>query len=249
MRERIAINSAPLSETLFAQYFFDVWDALKLSRNVEFTEYTYLTRPTYFRFLTLLCFHVFLRESVDAAIVEVGVGGTWDTTNIIEKPVATGVTALGIDHVQTLGSTLGEIARHKGGIFKSGTPAFSVPQANEGRTVLAECAAKKGLDLQVVEASPDVAGLRLAPAEPFQWQNATLAVALADLVLQKAGQPSLYSNVGLSELAKQALERTVWRGRFETMESKGARWYLDGAHTEESLRLTAKWFATAAASA
>jgi len=74
--------------------------------------------PGYFRFLTLMAFHAFIVLKVDATILEVGVGGTYDSTNIVPKPVVTGVTALGIDHVTVLGKTLQEIAWQKGGIFK-----------------------------------------------------------------------------------------------------------------------------------
>jgi folylpolyglutamate synthase len=76
--------------------------------------------PGYFRFMTLLAFHAFLEGNVNAAIIEVGVGGTYDSTNIVPKPVVTGVTALGLDHVAVLGKTLQEIAWQKGGIFKAG---------------------------------------------------------------------------------------------------------------------------------
>lgn len=88
----------------------------------------------YFRFMTLLAFHVFstlkvtfcllsvlllLSElQVDATILEVGVGGTYDSTNIVPKPTVTGITSLGIDHQGVLGKTLPEIAWQKGGIFK-----------------------------------------------------------------------------------------------------------------------------------
>jgi folylpolyglutamate synthase len=74
--------------------------------------------PGYFRFMTLLAFHTFQELNVDATVLEVGVGGTYDSTNIVPKPVVTGITALGIDHVNVLGKTLGEIAWQKGGIFK-----------------------------------------------------------------------------------------------------------------------------------
>lgn len=74
--------------------------------------------PGYFRFLTLLAFHTLLSEKVNATILEVGVGGTYDSTNIVPRPVVTGVTALGLDHVNVLGKTLKEIAWQKGGIYK-----------------------------------------------------------------------------------------------------------------------------------
>lgn len=73
-----------------------------------------------------MAFHVFLREKVDATILEVGIGGTYDSTNIVPKPRVTGVTTLGIDHIFVLGKTIEEIAAQKGGIFKKDTPALTV---------------------------------------------------------------------------------------------------------------------------
>lgn len=74
--------------------------------------------PGYFRFLTLMAFHVFLDKRVDATVLEVGIGGTHDSTNIVPSPIVTGITALGIDHIQVLGKTIQDIARQKSGIFK-----------------------------------------------------------------------------------------------------------------------------------
>ncbi|KAG6854860.1 hypothetical protein C0991_012050 [Blastosporella zonata] len=105
--------------------------------------------PGYFRFVTLLAFHVFLSLKVDATVLEVGVGGTYDSTNIVPKPIVTGVTALGIDHVTVLGKTLEEIAWQKGGIFKEGAPAITVNQPSEGLYVLQERA--KELKVSVMQ--------------------------------------------------------------------------------------------------
>lgn len=72
----------------------------------------------YFRMVTMVAFHAFMDMKVDATILEVGVGGLYDCTNIVPKPIVTGVSALGIDHVTVLGKTLKEIAWQKGGIYK-----------------------------------------------------------------------------------------------------------------------------------
>ena len=69
-------------------------------------------------YLLSMAFVIFLQEKVDVAIIEVGIGGAFDRTNVIRKPVVCGVTSLGLDHVDLLGSTIEEIAWHKGGIFK-----------------------------------------------------------------------------------------------------------------------------------
>lgn len=97
--------------------------------------------------MTVLAFHVFKQEKVDVAILEVGVGGAYDSTNIINQPVVCGVAALGIDHVSVLGSTLGEIAWNKGGIFKNNVPAVSSEQPTEGLDVLQSRAKEIGVGI------------------------------------------------------------------------------------------------------
>lgn len=75
-------------------------------------------KPPYFRYLTLMCLHVFKELNVDVAILEVGVGGEYDSTNLVQSPIVCGITSLGLDHCALLGSTIGEIAWHKAGIMK-----------------------------------------------------------------------------------------------------------------------------------
>ena len=71
-----------------------------------------------------MAFHVFLQEKVDATILEVGIGGTYDSTNVVPTPLTTGITALGLDHIFVLGKTLEEIAHQKGGIYKVRTASY-----------------------------------------------------------------------------------------------------------------------------
>lgn len=75
---------------------------------------------------------------MSATILEVGVGGAFDSTNIVPAPISTGVTSLGLDHVPLLGTTLGEVAWNKAGIFKPGVPALSVEQPDDAMKVLRE---------------------------------------------------------------------------------------------------------------
>lgn len=84
--------------------------------------------PGYFRYLTLMAFHVFKDLKVDATILEVGIGGGGDSTNVVPKPVVTGITSLGMDHVAVLGGSIEAIARQKGGIYKKDVPALTVEQ-------------------------------------------------------------------------------------------------------------------------
>ena len=84
--------------------------------------------PGYFRYLTLVAYHAFKDLKVDATILEVGVGGGGDSTNVVLKPVVTGITALGMDHVSVLGGTIEAIAGQKAGIYKENVPALTVEQ-------------------------------------------------------------------------------------------------------------------------
>ena len=143
VNERIQINSTPIEEDLFARYFWQVWDRLEASakhRNLDIAK-----KPVYFRYLTLMAWYAFLDMKVDAAIMEVGVGGEYDGTNIIPRPTCTGVTSLGIDHVTVLGSTLESIAWHKGGIFKKGVSALTVEQPAGALEVLRNRAEERGV--------------------------------------------------------------------------------------------------------
>jgi folylpolyglutamate synthase len=145
IRERIQIDDHPVPEDLFTRYFFEVWDRImpediKLDSRVA-------KQPRYLQFLALLAFHTFIREEVDAAIFEVHHGGEYDATNVIQSPVVTGITSLGMDHVAQLGPTIETIAWHKAGIFKLGAPAFSVTQELGPAEVMRKRALDKGTTL------------------------------------------------------------------------------------------------------
>ena len=240
VRERIRINSEPITEAVFAKYFFEVWDALEGTALREGRDPR--KKPVYFRFLTLMSFHVFLREGVDTAVYEVGIGGAWDSTNIFDKPAVTGITTLGIDHVEVLGNTIEQIAWHKSGIFKTNCPAFTVEQIPSAAQVLQDRAARKGVPLEIVKINPAISNLKIVPDADYQRQNASLAIGLASVVLEKLGHSSL-SDGKLSSFIKDGLESTIWRGRCEIMAYGDTTWYLDGAHTADSLRVAGRWFA------
>ncbi|XP_027043743.1 folylpolyglutamate synthase, mitochondrial-like isoform X2 [Pocillopora damicornis] len=176
VRERIRINGKPLPKETFAKYFFDCWDNLLNNGDEEGKN----SMPAYFRFLTLMSFHVFLKEKVDVVILEVGIGGAYDSTNIIRNPVACGVTSLGMDHVSTLGGTIESIAWQKAGIFKPGVPAFTVPQPETALDVVANRAKEIKAPLHIIPPLDDYpGGLPVLGLEgDHQLLNASLAVQL-----------------------------------------------------------------------
>ncbi|KAK4166619.1 tetrahydrofolylpolyglutamate synthase [Cladorrhinum sp. PSN259] len=242
VRERIRINSSPISEETFAKYFFQVWDRLEANANVAADHVEPGTKPIYSRYLTLMSYHVFLSEGVDAAIYETGIGGEYDATNVVERPVASGISTLGIDHVYVLGGTVDKIAWHKAGIMKTGSPAFTIEQVPPAAEVLKDRAAEKGVDLKVLGIDPRLEGVNVRPDAVFQKKNATLAVALAETVLKKL-YPTFTPNAEAFPLEfVEGLEQVVWRGRCEVKEEDKVIWHVDGAHTVDSLKMAARWF-------
>lgn len=241
VRERIRINSSPISEKLFAKYFFEVWDRLG-SSDISSEDAAPGSRPLYARYLTLMSWHAFLQEGVDVAVYETGIGGEFDATNIVEKPVASGISTLGIDHVFVLGDTVEKIAWHKAGIMKHGSPAFTIEQFPGAADVLVNRAKEKEVDLKTLEVDLRLRGIKIRPDAQFQKKNATLAIALAEAALEKLGIPRSGGS-NLPKEFKEGLEQTVFRGRCEVKKEDKVTWHVDGAHTADSLKMSSRWFA------
>ncbi|KAL3232667.1 Folylpolyglutamate synthase [Nakaseomyces bracarensis] len=249
VRERIRINGEPISESKFTKYFFEVWDSLDntTSPQDKFPHMIPGSKPGYFKFLTLLSFHTFIKEECECCVYEVGVGGEYDSTNIIEKPIACGVTLLGIDHTFMLGNTIEEIAWNKGGIFKPEAPAFTISNQNpNGLKVLIERAAERRTSLVEVPTFKQLENVTLGIAGEFQKTNASLAITLASQALNslKIINEQIPSEVDdeLNETFIKGLKETVWEGRCQHIKTGNINWYIDGAHTLESMEAAAQWF-------
>ena len=246
VRERIQINNKPLTEEQFAHYFFETWDRLEKSAHSAGLDPqdASTTKPVYFRFLTLMAFHAFMSEGVDAAVIECGIGGEYDSTNVLTAPLVTAITSLGIDHVGLLGGTLEEIAWHKAGIMKRGAKCFtSVDQKEGALRVLRERAEEKGVDLEVVGVDDGIRSgkTKLGLQAEFQKVNASLAVAIARQWLAVKGFET--SSEWVDDEIKKGLEEVRWGGRCETRHERGITWCIDGGHTLESIELAGRWFA------
>jgi dihydrofolate synthase/folylpolyglutamate synthase len=142
IRERIRLNRANIAEAQF----------VATARRVAVVEAALDEadgEPTFFELITAMAFCFFEEQAVDVAVIEVGLGGRLDSTNIITPEVAA-ITRISLDHTQLLGSTLDKIAREKAGIFKSGIPALSAVQPPGIVEVLREEAARVGAPLRVL---------------------------------------------------------------------------------------------------
>ncbi|KAH9892126.1 tetrahydrofolylpolyglutamate synthase [Xylariomycetidae sp. FL2044] len=251
VRERIRIDGDPIAEDVFARYFFDIWDRLGRAEAAEGSPVVdprlglpMPPRPIYARYLTLMSYHVFLREGVDVAIYETGIGGEYDATNIVPRPVASAISTLGVDHVFALGDTVEKIAWHKAGIMKPGCVAFTVEQVPAAARVLEDRAREKAVDLQVLPVDPRLRGVNVRPDALFQKKNATLGIALAEAALRRL-DPNFKpdSSSSLPRDFVDGIEQVVWRGRCEVKTQGNIRWHVDGAHTADSLKMAARWYA------
>ncbi|XP_044120771.1 folylpolyglutamate synthase, mitochondrial isoform X1 [Neovison vison] len=258
VRERIRINGRPVSPELFTKHFWHLYHRLEETKDSS----SCVSMPAYFRFLTLMAFHIFLQEKVDLAVMEVGIGGAYDCTNIIRKPVVCGISSLGIDHTSLLGDTVEAIAWQKGGIFKRGVPAFTVLQPDGPLAVLRDRAQQISCPLYLCpplealeEGGPP---LTLGLEGEHQRSNAALALQLARCWLQQKGhqglgelkmsRPSVLRQMPLAPVfqptshMRHGLRDTEWLGRTQTLQRGPLTWYLDGAHTVSSVQACVRWF-------
>ena len=248
VRERFRIDGQKVDEETFAREFWWTYDAVRKTCGD-------LGMPAYFRFLTLLGLRIFAAAGVEACVLEVGLGGRLDATNVVEKPSVCGISSLGMDHVDILGDTLEKIATEKAGIMKPGAPTFTSPQKPEAMASPERRAAEVGAPLRVAKSLDSYEGggdVDVGLAGPHQRVNAGLAVELVRAWANETRQPwaadmeaSLERNV-LPDFVREGLENTTWPGRSQVMkdpEETNLTFYLDGAHTVESMRHSAEWFA------
>ncbi|KAM5355407.1 hypothetical protein ACJ41O_002053 [Fusarium nematophilum] len=253
-RERIAIQGEPVSQSLFAEAFFEVWDRLSDAARREGKSAQEAegpgSKPFFFRFMTILAWHIFLREKMDSVVLECGIGGEYDATNVVppEAVSAAVLTQLGIDHVAMLGDTVEKISWHKAGILKPGVRGFvrMMEEKPSVMEVLRERAAEGGaelveLDDALVEQWGGVTGN--LPGS-FQKYNQALAVLAVREHLGMGSDPR-ESFLSLPDKMIRGLRQASLRGRCEVIRKDQGEWHLDGAHTKDSMEEVAKWFVQA----
>ena len=204
------------------------------------------TSPFINRFITALGMLWFAETKCDIVVLEVGLGGTLDSTNVIDPPECAVITALGMDHVKELGPTLADIASAKAGIIKPGSPVVSYGGVPEADAVIARTAAERHAPLTVVDLSrltiedgdldavtfdfDGLNGIRLPLIGSYQPRNAATAIT-ALRVLRSRGW-----NIPDSAI-RAGLEQVRWPGRFELLRHSPA-FLLDGSHNAHGMRAT-----------
>lgn len=241
--DQISINGESISEARLEALMADYQSLL------EGEAVANLQGTTEFEIITALAYDYFASEQVDVAIMEVGMGGLLDSTNVCQ-PILTGITTIGLDHVALLGDILESIAEQKAGIIKQGMPLVTGRIAPEALAVIDRIAEEKdaprlayGTDYQVRHQESVVTGevfdytsavrqgcFQTSLLGLYQIENAGMAIALLDTFCQEDGR-ELASN----DFLGQALEETSWPGRLEIV-SRDPLMILDGAHNPHAIK-------------
>ncbi len=239
--ERIQVNGQPISESALARLV----ERVKLA--VEEMTVEGFEQPTEFEVTTALAFLYYAEESVDALVLEVGLGGRYDATNVVARPLVTVVTNVSLDHTDVLGGTVEQIAWNKAGIIKPGVPCITgasdesqrvlrqaaqdagAPLINVRSAVLTQSASLHGqrVDLQV--GGTVYTGLELSLLGRHQAQNAVVVLETLE-ASRRRGLP-------LSDAAiREGLRSARWPGRFEVWDADApVPVVLDCAHNEASM--------------
>ena len=230
IHDRICINGQPIAEEDFVRIANQVKEMEKILLETH-------DQLSFFELLTLIALLYFKEQGVDLVLLEVGIGGLLDTTNVVTGEIAV-ITSIGLDHQETLGDSLEEIAEQKAGIFKAGKKAVIAKLAPEAKLVCQNTARELGVDLY--QAGGDFtfnAGnfssklasfsqLDISLEGAYQQENA--ALALETFLLFMASRGGRVEE----EFVRRALKETHWAGRLERIRPQI---YLDGAHNLPAL--------------
>ena len=240
LRERIAVDDLPISEAEFTASLDRVLQACEIveSREPE------LGRITAFEISTVMAFDHFARTACDLAVIEVGLGGTWDATNVVD-PEITVIALLDYEHTDILGDTLAEIAENKAGIIKPRRPVLTLQQADEGMNVIKLIASQENAPLLVEGIDWTIGGdwkaarisapigeigpVRLGLSGNHQLHNAGFAAMSASLLAEQGR-----TNISVQTI-ETGLAETFWPARFEVVAKPNRPVIvIDGAHTGAS---------------
>lgn len=249
-RERYNINGIMISKDRLA------WEITRLKPIIDQVMADGLGAPTEFEVGTALAFQYFAAEKVEWAIIEVGMGGRFDATNILQ-PALSIITHIALDHQEYLGDTLEKIAFEKAGIIKTGVPVVIGVQEPSVREYLIQCAKDRQAPYLAMDAaqltkvvvnenatqidfnSPyfGVFGVQLALCGIHQGENALNALGAIEM-LNRTGQIRI-----AREILREGLATTQWPGRFERIDmTSGLKLYLDGSHNPDGARALVRTF-------
>lgn len=248
INERIQIDNVPVSDDIFESAYEKV---LKAAHRMEQSGGKH---PAYFEFLFGMAMLVFKEQGVQYIVLETGMGGRLDSTNVIKKPLMTVITSVSMDHMHVLGNTIEEIASEKAGIIKTGVPLVFYGGDERVRRVLENTAIEKKAPYELID-SGNVSNIEkkgkfidfclnnryyknevfsVSSAALYQvWNSALAATALAWLSDEKAFQRENGRCRLTNEQIHDGIRTAFWEGRMEELRPDV---YVDGAHNEDGIR-------------
>ncbi len=234
--ERICISGVQISDDEFAQRYFAVHaTAERLVSSGELAQH-----PSFFETITAMAFLQFADAAIDIAVLEVGLGGRLDATNIVQ-PLLSVITDISLDHTEWLGPTISAIAREKAGILRQNGTLITLPQHPEANQSIGEIATQ--LNVRAISASPFMPPANAAPDAPYsvdvmsatiqvesplhgahQHRNLALAIAAAKELARRHNFPVTPQSI------EAGIRATNWPGRLEEIRIGPVLWVLDVAH-------------------
>lgn len=217
VNERVQVNLKPMPEREFCDALGQFWD-LATSTGL---------RPSYFEMLVAFAYWEFARRNLDYVVMEVGVGGLLDGTNVIhsENKICV-ITDIGLDHTKLLGDTIPKIAAQKAGIIQQGNQVFMYEQGSDVMDVVRGRCAEKEATLHTTTPTTDLSHLGLPL---FQQRNLHLAQTAVSYALERDGRPPL------ADAQVKDAAHIVIIGRMETFRIKDKVLLIDGAHNEQKM--------------
>ncbi len=222
-QERIAIDRVPIPEDELVQVLHQVQAAIP----PEVAD-----SPTQFEVITAAAWVYFAQQKVDIAIIEVGLGGRLDATNVVDSPLVSVITSISLEHTQQLGDTLAKIAFEKAGIIKAKCPVVIGVMPPEAKAVFLEKVTDLESPTTWVEPATPLENAWVMAVEikyplallgEFQLMNSAVAIAAIQVLQGQGWQISL-------EAIQAGMEQTQWRGRVQWLEYQGKKLLIDGAH-------------------
>ncbi len=244
IRERFQVQQEMISEVDFLNAYRKVKTEVYREQKGGNSNY----HPSFFEFLFIMALYYFEQQQVDILVLETGLGGRLDATNVVEHPLVCGITRIGLDHIEYLGTTISEIAFEKAGIIKSSVPVCYWNLSNEVSRVIESRAreqqsisysvceddylihsiGKKSIDFSMDSEYYGYIRLILSTGALYQVENAALAVRIIEVLNQNTEIKQKISKESLI----QGIYKMHWHGRMEEILPDV---FLDGAHNEDGI--------------
>lgn len=230
-RERVRINGVKVSEEIVCDFVEGLGDAMEVHH------------PSFFEVTTALAFYAFEREEVDIAIIETGLGGLTDSTNVI-TPILSIITNIGFDHKNLLGNTLSEIAYQKGGIIKEGVPAVIGEHGEESDTVFRKITDQLTFaedDFQILSHEPNNKSVKMKNGKCYdldlagEYQLKNLVTVLCAVEKLREGGVVSISEAALERGLKNVCQNSALEGRWQKITDKPLT-VCDTGHNEDGIR-------------